>query len=70
MSASVDKVLNALISSFPKNSPVALDSGKYVALIEVLQKHGRLEGNPFAFIVCFCYIIKVSCLENKNVTWY
>lgn len=68
MSASVDKVLNALISSFPKNSPVALDSGKYVALIEVLQKHGRLEGNPFAFIVCFCYIIKVSCLENKNVT--
>lgn len=67
---SVDTILNVLISSFPKNSPVALDTGKYIALVEVLGKHGRVEGNPFAFFVCFCYIIKISCLKNKNVSWY
>lgn len=63
-----DKIFIVLIPSFPRNSPVALDTGKYIALVEVLGKHGRLEGNPSAFILCFCYIIKVSCFKNKNVS--
>ncbi|XP_031958740.1 leucine-rich PPR motif-containing protein, mitochondrial isoform X1 [Corvus moneduloides] len=39
----VDEAMNLKEKVFPKNSLVALDSGKYIALVEVLEKHGRLE---------------------------
>ncbi|NXU46695.1 LPPRC protein, partial [Drymodes brunneopygia] len=39
----VEEAMNLKEKVFPKNSPVALDSRKYVALIEALEKHGRIE---------------------------
>ncbi|XP_061331497.1 leucine-rich PPR motif-containing protein, mitochondrial isoform X1 [Pezoporus flaviventris] len=39
----VEEAMNLKEKVFPKNSPVALDTQKYIALVEVLGKHGRVE---------------------------
>ncbi|KFP75639.1 hypothetical protein N310_01028, partial [Acanthisitta chloris] len=39
----VEEAMNLKEKVFPKNSPVALDAGKYITLAEALQKHGRVE---------------------------